>query len=258
MRNGKKKLSEEEPILEFLNGGSHLREDGQGGNESIPVRTCIVERARKEKPFLLRFVLSPQGAAVPDIKGSLPGRGVWVTAKRADVAEAVKRRAFQRAFRKPVSASEDLPLQVEELFKRSALERLSICNKAGLVVVGFTKIEEALNRREIAGLLHASGAAGDGKAKLDRKFAALYSGKDHIAPKNCFTSAEISLATGSTNVIHAGLKEGGATFAFFEALNRLSGYCTGDEMDHHLRQGKEGAKLKKRTIKRQAAGRPCR
>src|SRR5208337_450679 len=152
----KKKLSEEEPILEFLGEGSHLTESGQDGGESIPVRTCIVERARKERPFLLRFVLSPQDCVVPDIKGNLPGRGVWVTAKKEAVAEAVKRRAFQRAFRKPVSAAEDLPHQVEELFKRSALERLSICNKAGLVVVGFAKVEEALNRGGIAGLLHAS------------------------------------------------------------------------------------------------------
>jgi hypothetical protein len=239
MGKAKKKRSEEEPVLELLSTGSHLTEGGQGGIESVPVRTCIVERARKERPFLLRFVLSPQGNAVPDIKGNLPGRGVWVTAQKEIVAEAVRRRAFQRAFRKPALVAEDLSLQVEQLFKRSALEWLSICNKAGLVVVGFTKVEEALNRGGIAGLIHASDAAEGGKAKLDRKFAALYSGKDHIAPKNCFTSAEISLATGSTNVIHAGVKDGGASLAFFEALDRLSGYCTGDAAKDPLRQGKE-------------------
>jgi uncharacterized protein len=228
MRDTKKKRFEEEPILEFLTEGPHLQEGKASVTESVPVRTCIVERARREKPFLLRFVLSPENGVVPDIKGNLPGRGVWVTAKKAIVAEAVKRRAFQRAFRKPVAAREDLPLRVEELFKRSALERLSICNKAGLVVLGFTKVEEALKRRVIIGLLHASDAAEGGRGKLDKKFLAVYSEKDHISPENCFTSAEMSLATGSTNVIHAGLKEGGATRAFFEALDRLSGYCTGD------------------------------
>jgi uncharacterized protein len=237
MRNRKKKRTEEEPILEIATDGSHLTEGGQSGIESAPVRSCIVERARKERPFLLRFVLSPQDSAVPDIKGDLPGRGVWVTANRKTVAEAVKRRAFQRAFRKPVHVAEDLPLQVEQLFKQSALERLSICNKAGLLVLGFTKVEEALRRGEIACLIHASDAAEGGKAKLDRKFAALYSEKDHIAPKNSFTSAEISLAAGSANVIHAGVKDGGAARAFFEALDRLSGYCAGDAAKNPLRQG---------------------
>jgi uncharacterized protein len=239
MPGTKKKRFEEEPVLEFLGEDAHLRTSGQSGSGSVPVRTCIMERARKERPFLLRFVLSPQDRAIPDIKGNLPGRGVWVTAKKAIVAEAVKRRAFTRAFRKSVSISEDLPLQVEELFKRSALERLSICNKAGLVVVGFAKVEDALNRGELTGLLHASEAARGGKAKLDRKFAALNPGKDHSRPGIGFTSAEISLAAGSTNVIHAGLKDGGATLAFFEALDRLSGYCTGDATGSSLRQGKE-------------------
>jgi uncharacterized protein len=239
MRTTKKKGSEEEPVLEFLEDGSHLKEGGQGGIESIPIRTCIVERARKEKPFLLRFVLSPQDEALPDIKGNLPGRGVWITARKEIVAEAVKRRAFQRAFRKPVLAGEDLPLKVEQLFKRSALEGLSICNKAGLVVLGFAKVEEALNRGGIAGLLHASEASEAGKAKLDRKFAAVNLGKDRIAPINCFTAAEISLAAGSANVIHAGVKEGGASRAFFEALDRLSSYCAGVNANTSPRQGKE-------------------
>jgi uncharacterized protein len=239
MRNRKKRRIEEEPILEIEPEGSHLTEGGLGGIESIPVRTCIVERARKERPFLLRFVLSPEGSAVPDIKANLPGRGVWVTATRETVVEAVKRKAFQRAFRKPVKAAEELPLQVEQLFKQSALERLSICNKAGLLVVGFSKVEEALSRGEIVCLIHASDAAEGGKAKLDRKFAALNSGKDHITPKNGFTSAEISLAAGSANVIHAGVKNGGAALAFFEALDRLSGYCAGDAANNPLRQGIE-------------------
>ncbi len=236
MQTAKKKRSEAEPILDFLEETSHVEEDDQGGN---PIRTCIVERERKEKPFLLRFALSPQEEVAPDIKGNLPGRGVWVTARRQVVADAVKRRAFQRAFRKTVTVSDNLPLEVERLFKRSALERLSFCNKAGLMVVGFAKVEEALKRREIVALLHADTAATDGKAKLDRKLEALVAGKDYIAPKNCFSSAEISLAAGSAGVIHAGLREGGATRAFLQALDRLSAYCAGEAEVALLRQDRE-------------------
>jgi uncharacterized protein len=235
----KKKRSNEETILEFSCNESHLTMSGQAFTESVAVRTCVVERARKGKPYLLRFVLSPENSVVPDVKGKLPGRGVWVTATKRAVGEAVKRRSFQRAFGGPVLVSESLPLQVEELLKRSALERLSICNKAGLVVVGFVRVGEALNRRAIAALIHASDAAEGGKAKLDSKLAALSSGEGHIASENCFTSAEISLATGGTNVIHAGLKEGGAALAFFEALGRFKNYCAGDAQILPLRRDKE-------------------
>ncbi len=236
MQIAKKKRSESEPILDFLDETAHLEEGDQGGN---PIRTCIVDRERKEKPSLIRFVLSPQEEVVPDIKGNLPGRGVWVTARNQIVADAVKRRAFQRAFRKQVTVSDSLSLEVERLFKRSALERLSICNKAGLLVVGFAKVEEALKRHEIVALLHADTAATDGKAKLDRKLEALFSGRDYIAPKNCFTSAEISLAAGSIGVIHAGLREGGATRAFLQALDRLSVYCAGEAEIASLCQDRE-------------------
>jgi uncharacterized protein len=236
MQIAKKKRSEPEPILDLLDEIAHLEEDDQGNN---PIRTCIVDRERKEKPFLLRFVLSPQEEVVPDVKGNLPGRGVWVTARKQIVANAVMRRAFQRAFRKQVTVSDSLSLEVERLFKRSALERLSICNKAGLLVVGFAKVEEALKRHEIVALLHADTAASDGKAKLDRKLEALFAGTDYIAPKNCFTSAEISLAAGSTGVIHAGLKEGGATRAFLQALDRLSAYCAGEAGIASLCQDRE-------------------
>ncbi len=236
MQIAKKKRSKSEPILDFLDEIPHLEEGDQGNN---PIRTCIVDRERKERPSLLRFVLSPQEEVVPDVKGNLPGRGVWVTARNQIVADAVKRRAFQRAFRKQVTVSDSLSLEVERLFKRSALERLSICNKAGLLVVGFAKVEEALKRHEIVALLHADTAATDGKAKLDRKLEALFVGRDYIAPKNCFTSAEISLAAGSIGVIHAGLREGGATRAFLQALDRLSVYCAGEAEIASLRQDRE-------------------
>jgi hypothetical protein len=240
MQMAKKKGCEPEPILDFQEAASHVMEGEEGDSAPIiPVRTCIVERAKKERPFLLRFVLSPQAEVVPDIKGSLPGRGVWVTARKQSVAEAVKRRAFQRAFRKPVAVSDSLPLEVEQLFKRSALERLSICNKAGLLVAGFSKVEGALKRGEIVVLLHADTAAADGRAKLDRKLEASSSGKEHARPENCFTSAEISLAAGSTGVIHAGLREGGATRAFFEALDLLKAYCAGEASVASLRQDRE-------------------
>lgn len=71
MQAAKKKRSEPEPILDFFAETAHVEEGDQSGT---PIRTCIVERERKEKPLLLRFVLSPQAEVVPDVKGNLPGR----------------------------------------------------------------------------------------------------------------------------------------------------------------------------------------
>lgn len=220
----KKKRFDPEPILEFSGDASHLRECGRDGAHDFPIRTCILEREGKEKPYLLRFVLSPEGEVVPDIKGKLPGRGVWLTARKNALEEAIRRRLFHRAFKKVVEVRQDLPAKVEDLLKRSAIETLSLANKAGLVVTGFVKVGESIKRGEIIALLHADTAAAHGKTKLDSIFAASSSGKDHRVPKNCFTVAEISLATGSANVIHAGFKDGGASRAFIRAVERFSDY----------------------------------
>ena len=58
-------------------------------------RNAFARSARK-KPVdeLVRFVVGPDGEVVPDVKRKLPGRGIWITATRAAVEEAVKSGAF--------------------------------------------------------------------------------------------------------------------------------------------------------------------
>ena len=46
-------------------------------------RHCVVTRTVKPVDELIRFVVGPDGILVPDAKGKLPGRGVWITATRA-------------------------------------------------------------------------------------------------------------------------------------------------------------------------------
>ena len=45
---------------------------------------------------MVRFVAGPGGEVVPDLKRKLPGRGVWVTARRDLVDKAVTRNLFAR------------------------------------------------------------------------------------------------------------------------------------------------------------------
>ena len=64
-------------------------------------RRCLVTGIVRPKPELLRFVVDPHGQIVPDIAGKLPGRGLWLTAQRAIVAEASSKRVFARAAKAP-------------------------------------------------------------------------------------------------------------------------------------------------------------
>ena len=57
-------------------------------------RHCALTRTLKPVDDMVRFVVGPGGHAVPDIKRKLPGRGIWITATRAAIDEAVKRNVF--------------------------------------------------------------------------------------------------------------------------------------------------------------------
>ena len=65
-------------------------------------RMCAVSRQVRPVDELIRFVVAPTGEVVPDLKRKLPGRGLWVSASRAAVAEAVRRKAFGRGFKREV------------------------------------------------------------------------------------------------------------------------------------------------------------
>jgi predicted RNA-binding protein YlxR (DUF448 family) len=66
-----------------------------------PQRTCIGCRQTAARWELLRLVKDPEDAArvVVDPRRRLPGRGAWLHPDRTCLKQAVRRRAFQRAFR---------------------------------------------------------------------------------------------------------------------------------------------------------------
>lgn len=202
-------------------GAAHVRRQEQSE------RRCAVTGERLAKSELLRFVAGPDGI-VPDLAARLPGRGVWVSATQVRVAEAVKRRAFARSLKMPVTVAAELPELVATLLRRRALDRLSLANKAGLAVAGFTKVDNMLREGTTVALLHASDASDDGCRKLDG-IARVATELFDVAPliSSRFTSDEMSLAFGRGNVVHAALKQGGASASFLNELMRLEKYTAG-------------------------------
>ncbi len=65
--------------------------DHAGPGRRARERTCIVTRVAQAPEAMIRFVRGPDGTVVPDLRGKLPGRGAWVSAKRETVATAVRK-----------------------------------------------------------------------------------------------------------------------------------------------------------------------
>lgn len=193
-------------------------------------RMCALTRAVRPEAELIRFVAAPDGVVVPDLKAKLPGRGIWLSLRRRSVAEAVRRKVFSRALKVHADAPADLSEQVSQRLREAAIGRLGLARKAGAVLQGFAKVEAALAHGDLVGLIIASDAAEDGRRKMGQ--ALRRSGAEAtMAPIRLFATAELSLAMGLPNVIHAAVLQSPAGKSFVEAVARLQRYEGVDDED---------------------------
>lgn len=193
--------------------------------DDMPERTCIVTRTTGDNAALIRFVAGPDLSVVPDLKHKLPGRGCWVTATRAHVDMAVKKKLFRRGLKAEVTASADLGSLVDHLLVRDALGSLGMARKAGQVVTGSAKCDIAVRTEEAIALLHALEAAADGERKLDQARRAVEYMEGPVIPAfKLFTHAELGLALGGLNVIHAAVLGGNAGKAALQRIVALQEY----------------------------------
>jgi predicted RNA-binding protein YlxR (DUF448 family) len=184
---------------------------------------CAVSRRVLPERELIRFVAAPDGRVVPDLKARLPGRGVWIGLDRSCVAEATRKNAFARGLKRQVTAPADLAGDVSARLREAALGRLGLARRAGAVVTGFSKVEGALKRSGLAAVLIARDAAEDGRRKMAQ--ALRRSGQSALVPViRLFDSAELGLATGRANVIHAAVLQGPAGRSFLDAADRFRRY----------------------------------
>jgi predicted RNA-binding protein YlxR (DUF448 family) len=129
-------------------------------------RTCIVTRRAGEADSLIRFVRGPDGSVVPDLKRNLPGRGCWVTADRVHVDRAAAKKLFSRALKADVTVAPDLGETVDGLIARAALGALGLVRKAGSIVLGAVKVEDAVRKGTALVVLHANEASEDGVRRI--------------------------------------------------------------------------------------------
>ncbi len=184
--------------------GAHAK--AGDARKGAPERRCIVTRTAQSPDTMIRFVRAPDGAVVPDLKAVLPGRGAWVTATRAHIAEAVKRRAFPRAFKGEALVPADLPETVGRLLLERAVEGLSLANKAGAVIAGKGQVEEAARKGHILAILHAVEASAGESAKLDALALAVAKARGlEVTVVRDLGSDALGLALGRLHVIHAAL-----------------------------------------------------
>ena len=196
-------------------------------DENLRERHCIATGEVLSDTALVRFVADPDGNVVPDIAATLPGRGIWVKAERGALKTAVEKNLFAKAAKAKVRAGSDLVARTEKLLAERMAADLGLARRAGRLVFGFDNVANALQSKSPpAVLVEARDGAVDGK----RKLLALVHGRNlALEIVECLDSAEISLALGRENVIHAALKSGRLSGRLVMDAGRLKGFRASDQ-----------------------------
>src|SRR5262249_10709990 len=115
-------------------------------------RLCLATRTVRPVEHMIPFVIAPNGEAIADLKHTLPGRGVWVTATRNALDRAVKANAFARGFRRDVRVTGDLVADTERLLENAAVDALAGCRHTGLIDLGLDLVATAPKRQTVTSL----------------------------------------------------------------------------------------------------------
>jgi uncharacterized protein len=134
--------------------------------ERGPLRRCAVTREILPKEGMIRFVIGPDRAVVPDVAAKLPGRGIWLSA-RGDVIETARARGvFAKAARGPVSVPPDLSESLRAALRRRIGETLGLARRAGQAVAGFVKAREWVEAGRAGLIVQAHDGSADERARF--------------------------------------------------------------------------------------------
>lgn len=181
-------------------------------------RRCIATGTLRPRRSLLRFVAGPDGTVVPDITGTLPGRGLWITPRRDIIDKACRSNLFAKAAKAPLSTSGDLVERVENLLCRRCLDLLGLANRAGDSVAGFEKVKAWLKDGRVRILLQALDGEEDGRRKLSSLARAAAPGAMVV---ELFSAAELGRALGQDARVHVAVAPGGLAERLVAELDRL-------------------------------------
>ncbi|RDE09361.1 RNA-binding protein [Pelagibacterium lacus] len=188
---------------------------------------CALTREERPASELIRFAVSPEGDILPDVDGKAPGRGVWITCSQQAVEEAVKRKVFARSLKENVKVPPDLAQMVRSRLEQRLSGALGLARKAGILVTGAAKVAGLLETGRAGALITARDAAPDGRRKMLQSMRRGF-GEEKLPHIESLSSAQLGLALGLENVIHAALTSGAAANSAIERAHRLSAFLATD------------------------------
>ena len=185
-------------------------------------RTCIATGQSLPAYKLIRFVAAPDGFAVADIVGRMPGRGAWVVANHSAICIADQKGHFKRTLGAGLQSLDADIATIARSLRARVIAKGSMARKCGALLGGGGKL---LAGGHFNGLLAAKDASQRELLKLKSKL-----GVDWVSQS--LNSTELGQIFGRDNLAFAGLRVSGVPGSqklvriICEDIMRLDGFYT--------------------------------
>lgn len=186
------------------------------------MKTCFVTKEARPRSEMLRFVAAPDRTIVFDAAGKLPGRGLWLTADKDILAQAVSKKLFHKAAGKQVKIPSELVASVETALRERCLNLMGLCRKAGLLVFGYEAVKKAVGQGEAVVAFEAMDASERGQNKI-------FKPTDIFPVYTLFSREEMGQIAGLEEVVHVALLKGGLSEEVSEIARKIGLYLNGQE-----------------------------
>lgn len=220
----------------------------KGRGKQQPERRCVVTGEVAPAERLVRLAIGPDGSIAPDVMGKAPGRGAWIgvdseTLEAARLKGRLKGGIARALQDNAISIPDDLTQQIAHRLERATLERLGLESRAGNLLTGNDRIDEAARRGKVKLLMHARDAGDDGRRKLGQAWRvgedAEGSGREGIIlPVDRGT---LSMALGRENAVHIAIIDARAADRVLAHLSRWQ-FFTGWSRDADSRGPNEDSR----------------
>ena len=185
-------------------------------------RTCIATGQTLPANKLIRFVVAPDGFAVADLVGRLPGRGAWVAANDAVIRIADQKGHFNRTLGAGLQSLDADIAKIARCLRARIIAKAAMARKCGALLGGGGKL---LAEDRFSGLLAATDASPRELLKLKSKL-----GVDWVSQS--LSSSELGQIFGRDSLAFAGLRVAGGPGSqklvriIYEDIVRLDGFYT--------------------------------
>lgn len=175
-------------------------------------RTCVACREESPRRALIRIVRTPDGTAVLDERGKLPGRGAYLCARIECIEKARKTKALSRALKTEIPAVfydslEEYLRTYRGKYDDAELRKelhslLGLSRRAGMVYIGTDSVKSQSAKESLLIL-----TAADCSPAVEKIAEGKVDVSGHVVLHLPLTTVELSAALGAVNVQVTALPE---------------------------------------------------